>query len=147
MRRFLDFSRPGTIGALAPSTALSPNRVRPLLRAARDAKRATDGIGCALSAGVTGENSPHHTNQPRKMKTDRVLVKYFFARACARLQNGEGAEETVFEQIWVQREKRFSCSGVITVPGFAAMRRSRSSRRWMRWRIATTECPLRSASS
>jgi hypothetical protein len=82
MRRFLDFSRPGTIGALAPSTALSPNRVRPLLRAARDAKRITDGIDCALCAGVTGENSPHHTNQPRKMKTDRVLVKYFFARAC-----------------------------------------------------------------
>jgi hypothetical protein len=31
------------------------------------------------STGVTGENSPLYTNQPAKMKTDRVLVKYFFA--------------------------------------------------------------------
>jgi hypothetical protein len=38
-----------------------------------------EGIGDALSAGVTGENSPLFTNQPAKMKTDRVLVKYFFA--------------------------------------------------------------------
>ena len=30
------------------------------------------------SAGVTGGNSPHHTNQPRKTKTDRVPVKYLF---------------------------------------------------------------------
>ena len=28
---------------------------------------------------LTGENSPHYTNQPAKMKMDRVLVKYFFA--------------------------------------------------------------------
>ena len=75
---------------------MSPNRVRPLLRAARDAKRITDAIGCALSAGVTGRNSPRHTNQPRKTKTDRVGVKYFFARAGARLYYGERAEETVF---------------------------------------------------
>src|SRR5277367_5606874 len=27
---------------------------------------------------LTGENSPHHTNQPRKRKTDRVPVKYLF---------------------------------------------------------------------
>ena len=33
----------------------------------------------ALSPGVTGENSPLYTNQSAKMKTDRVLVKYFFA--------------------------------------------------------------------
>ena len=26
---------------------------------------------------LTGENSPHNTNQPTKRKTDRVLVKYF----------------------------------------------------------------------
>jgi hypothetical protein len=25
---------------------------------------------------LTGENSPHYTYQPAKMKTDRVLVKY-----------------------------------------------------------------------
>jgi hypothetical protein len=28
---------------------------------------------------LTGENSPYYTNQPVKMKIDRVLVKYFFA--------------------------------------------------------------------
>jgi hypothetical protein len=28
---------------------------------------------------LTGENSPLYTYQPAKMKTDRVLVKYFFA--------------------------------------------------------------------
>jgi hypothetical protein len=44
----------------------------------RDTQRSTEGIGGAVSAGVTGENSPHYTNQLTKMKTDRVLVKYFY---------------------------------------------------------------------
>jgi hypothetical protein len=61
----------------APSTALSHNRVRPLQQAVRDTERNTEGIGAALSAGVTGENSPLYTYQPTKKKTDRVLVKYF----------------------------------------------------------------------
>src|SRR5580704_13483937 len=50
--------RPGTLGAFAPSTALSLNRVRPTVRAVRDTERTADGIGRALSAGVAGENSP-----------------------------------------------------------------------------------------
>jgi hypothetical protein len=29
-------------------------------------------------AGVTGGNSPHYTNQPQKLRTDRVPVKYLF---------------------------------------------------------------------
>ena len=29
--------------------------------------------GRALFAGISGENSPYYTNQPTKMKTDRVL--------------------------------------------------------------------------
>jgi hypothetical protein len=57
-------------------TALSHNRGRPLLRAVRDTEQITKGIGDALSAGVTGGNSPLYTNQPRKTKTDRVLAKY-----------------------------------------------------------------------
>ena len=61
----------------APSTALSHNRVRPLQQAVRDTERNTEGIGAALSAGVTGENSPLYTYQPTKKKTDRVLMKYF----------------------------------------------------------------------
>jgi hypothetical protein len=69
--------RPGTLGAFAPSTALSPNRVRPTLRAVRDTERTTDGIGRALSAGVTGENSPHTANQPQKIKTDRPRQNIF----------------------------------------------------------------------
>src|SRR5580658_6046083 len=68
----------------------------PLLRAARDAKRRPMESAAALSAGVTGENSPHLTNQPRKSKTDRVLVKYFFARACTCLKVAERAEEMIF---------------------------------------------------
>jgi hypothetical protein len=73
--------RPGTLGAFAPSTALSPNRLRPTVRAVRDTERTADGIGRALSAGVAGENSPHTTNQPRKKKTDRARTEYFFAPA------------------------------------------------------------------
>jgi hypothetical protein len=57
-------------------TALSHNRVRPRLRAVRDTEELTKGIGDALSAGVTGGNSPLYTNQPGKWKTDRVLAKY-----------------------------------------------------------------------
>ena len=58
-------------------TALSHNCVRPLLRAVRDTEQVTKGIGDALSAGVTGGNSPLHTNQPRKQKTDRVRAKIY----------------------------------------------------------------------
>jgi len=50
-----------------------------LLRAVRETARNAEGIGDALSAGVSGENSPLYTNQPREMKMDRVLVEYFCA--------------------------------------------------------------------
>ena len=50
-----------------------------LWRSPETPSQTPEGIGDALSAGVTGENSPLFTNQPAKMKTDRVLVKYFFA--------------------------------------------------------------------
>src|ERR1700722_6096038 len=39
-------------------------------------------LGAHLFAGVTGENSPHYTNQPRIRKTARVLAKYFFLGTC-----------------------------------------------------------------
>jgi hypothetical protein len=45
-------------------------------------ERNTEGTGGTLSAGVTGENSPYYTNQPRKMKMDRVLVNVFQASGC-----------------------------------------------------------------
>jgi hypothetical protein len=60
MRRFLDIPRPGTMGAFAPSTALSHNRVRRLLRAARDTGLDSDEIGRALSAGVNRRELPSH---------------------------------------------------------------------------------------
>jgi hypothetical protein len=60
--------------------AQSPNRARPLRRAVHDAEQRR-GSGAALFAGVTGENSPHPTNQPEKTKIDRVLAKYFFESA------------------------------------------------------------------
>ena len=52
-------------------TALSPNRVRPLLRAVRDTERITEGIGDALSAGVTGGNSPHLLGNIEKGKSEK----------------------------------------------------------------------------
>jgi hypothetical protein len=45
------------------------------VRAVRVAERITEEIGGALSAGVTGENSPHTTNQSRKIKIDRAAAK------------------------------------------------------------------------
>jgi hypothetical protein len=50
--------RPDTLGAFAPSTALSHNRVRPLPWAVRDTERNIEGIGRALSAGVNRRELP-----------------------------------------------------------------------------------------
>jgi hypothetical protein len=68
--------RPGTLGACAPCTALSHNRVR-----TSSGPCATQGETPKESAAprlreLTGGNSPHYTYQPTKTKTDRVLVKY-----------------------------------------------------------------------
>ena len=69
----------GTIGALAPGTALARNRVWSLTRSP-DARQKRPGGGTRMSSGsreFRGENSPHYTNQPEKTKMNRVLVKYF----------------------------------------------------------------------
>jgi hypothetical protein len=50
--------RPATLGAFAPGTALSHNRVRPLPWAVRDSERNIEGIGGALSAGVNRRELP-----------------------------------------------------------------------------------------
>lgn len=49
-------------------TAFSHNRVRSQALAERDTEQISGGVDVddALFAGVTGGNSPHHTNQPRK---------------------------------------------------------------------------------
>jgi hypothetical protein len=57
--------------------SVTPQSRSSLVQAVRDTKQGTEEVGGALSAGVTGENSPHYTNQLTKTKTDRVLVKYF----------------------------------------------------------------------
>lgn len=46
----------------------------PSLRAARGTERTPKELdGRARLAGISGENSPYYTNQPTKIKTDRVL--------------------------------------------------------------------------
>jgi hypothetical protein len=46
----------------------------PLNRAVRNTERVIDEFGSPCTRELTGENSPHNTNQPAKRKMDRVLV-------------------------------------------------------------------------
>ena len=77
MRRVPDFSGPGTLGAFAPSTALSHNRVRTCCGPFATQSETPEESVAPCSRESTGENSPLYTYQPTRMKTDRVLVKYF----------------------------------------------------------------------
>ena len=96
MRRFLDSSPSRHTWSVRSEYSVVPQSRRSP-GAGRTRHKASDGWNRLRSvAGVTGENSPHHTNQPRKSKTDRVLVKYFFARACTCLKVAERAEEMIF---------------------------------------------------
>jgi hypothetical protein len=78
--------RPGTFRAFAPCTALSHNRVRPCCGPYATQSETPKESAALCPRELTGENSPHYTNQPTKTKTDRVLVKYFFAgtRLCGK---------------------------------------------------------------
>jgi len=59
------------------------------------------------SAGVTGGNSPHYTNQPRKTKTDRVPVKYlFFSTLLAALRRNRNQFHSRPEQVQLLRNPR-----------------------------------------
>ena len=139
--------RPGTLGAFAPSTALSHNRVRPLCGPYATQSETPKESVAPCPRELTGENSPLYTYQPTKMKTDRVLVKYFciwYPNACNKCLQAGCVTHSRSDA--THGRKRLSCSGV-PLPDVWAMRRSRSSRRWMRCRIATTEWPLRRASS
>jgi hypothetical protein len=51
----------------------------PVLRAARETEQTPKESVAPCPRELTGENSPLYTNQPAKMKTDRVPVEYFFA--------------------------------------------------------------------
>jgi len=53
----------------------------------RETKRNTEGIGGVLSAGVTGENLPHSTNQSEKTSSDRVLLTYFLVATWTNAKN------------------------------------------------------------
>jgi|HubBroStandDraft_6_1064221.scaffolds.fasta_scaffold00203_2 hypothetical protein len=35
-------------------------------------------MGALRSTGITGEKSPHYTNQPAKIEIDRVLANIFY---------------------------------------------------------------------
>ena len=61
----------------APSTALSHNRVRPSSGPFATQSETPKESVAPCPRELTGENSPLYTYQPTKMKTDRVLVKYF----------------------------------------------------------------------
>jgi len=58
-------------------TALSHNRVRPLVWAVRGTEQITEGISDALFAGVTGGNSPHYIKRPSGRKKAKTI---FFAK-------------------------------------------------------------------
>ena len=56
---------------------------------------------------LTGENSPHPTNQPRKRKTDRVPVKYlFFSTVSAGRQRNRKQFRSPSKQIQLLRNPR-----------------------------------------
>jgi hypothetical protein len=59
-------------------TALSHNRVRPLLWAVRVTEQISEGISDALFAGVTGGNSPHYIKRPSRRKKAKTI---FFAKS------------------------------------------------------------------
>src|ERR1700691_1981090 len=68
--------RPGTFGACPPCTALSHNRVRPLKRAVRDTERNTEGIGCALSAGVNRRELPSSIQRGKNGKASPTKCNF-----------------------------------------------------------------------
>src|SRR6202451_3241706 len=68
--------RPGTFGACAPCTALSHNCLRPLKRAVRDTERKTEGIGCALSAGVNRRELPSSIQRGKNGKTSPTQYNF-----------------------------------------------------------------------
>ena len=106
--------RPGTLGAFAPSTALSHNRVRPLCGPYATQSETPKESVAPCPRELTGENSPHYTYQPAKMKTDRVLVKYFCRWYCcgnrcprsAQIDSPKGCDS------WKEEIELFGCSVV-----------------------------------
>lgn len=73
----------------------------------------TEGIGLALLAGVTGENSPRPTNQPQKRKTDRACSKKIFGAVSIPLR---GAVHSFGKQRQLPRSIRGSLFGNAAKP-------------------------------
>ena len=123
--------------------SLFPQSRRSSMRASRDAERVTEGLDLALSAGVTGGNSPRTTNQPGKTKIDRAVTKIFFF-----LHTGPGRNDrdALIRAATGHFGNSSSCCGVLAVAALLS-RRSLSMRRWIRCWRATGEWPLRRESS
>jgi hypothetical protein len=90
-------------------------------------------------------NCPHYTNQPRKLKIDRVLGKAIFKKVSVS-ESFVRYKGLPAEDLATHRGNSSSCW---EFPGRAlcATRRSRLSNRWIRCWIATAEWLLRRASS
>jgi len=119
-----------------PTIASAPLRGRTRHRAN------TEGIGAAPSAGVNRRELPslylsanENENRP---STSGIFFRWY--------QNAWHAPNDERHRNRTHGTKRSSCCGV-PLSDVWAMRRSRSSRRWMRCLIAMAECPLRRASS
>jgi hypothetical protein len=64
---------------------------------------------------LTGENSPHYTNQPRKRRTDRVPLKYlFFSTAFAASQGDRNQLRSRPKQVQLLRSSRARLLGDAT---------------------------------
>ena len=98
----------------APSTALSHNRVRPLKRAVRDTERNTEGIGCALSAGVNRRELPSlylsaNENENRPGTSEIFLYWYVVAMNAYKLLRSSLSKR---RDSWKKEIELFGCSVV-----------------------------------
>jgi len=145
MRRVLDFPPSRHTWSVRSEYSVVPQSRPSLLRAVRNTERNTEGIGCALSAGVNRRELPSlylsaNENENRPGTSEIFLYWYVVAMNAYTLLRAHSQSDPIHGR------KGLSCSGV-PLSDVWAMRRSRSSRRWMRCRMATTEWPLRRASS
>jgi hypothetical protein len=79
------------------------------------------------SAGVTGENSPHHTNLSMKRKIDRLLAKYFFRSTEMAKTGANDRTEENSTRAWNALSQRMLIAPSLCPP-FAKVRPQQSNR-------------------